>query len=139
MHTFAGDAAQGDGAFPPDSVQLRSTLPVGALVLFVFFHRGVTTGCYHGLLPRATDVRISAPSTTSVHVRNVFNVLPDKAIPGTVCMGWFKHVTPIFFVSQECPHAIATRMSHVWYHADRREQQTVEEGCLLYTSPSPRD
>ena len=36
----------------------------------------------------------------------------------------FKHITPNF-VSQQprMPHAIATRMSYIWYNADRREQQ----------------
>ena len=31
---------------------------------------------------------------------------------------WFKHKTP----NNQMTHAFATRMSHIWYHADRHEQ-----------------
>ena len=50
----------------------------------------------------------------------------------------FKHITPNF-VSQQprMPHAIATRMSYIWYNADRREQwKTVTHEAIFVVKGS---
>ena len=38
----------------------------------------------------------------------------------TSCTSWFKHKPPKFR-QPRMPHALATRMSDIWYHADRHE------------------
>ena len=39
---------------------------------------------------------------------------------------WFKHNPPPNFCQPRTPHAIATRMSHIWYHAS---SSSVAIGC----------
>ena len=49
------------------------------------------------------------------------NRILDQVAPRSLCTSCLKAYHPKCRQSR-MPHAIATRMSHVWYHADRHEQ-----------------